>query len=113
MSATPKRGAVVLIVMNGDYGKPRPAVVVQADAINGMVDSIIVCPMTSKLIEAPLFRIRIFPDAANGLEKTTEIMTDKIISLHHSRIRQQIGQLDEDTIMRLNRSLALVMGLAG
>ncbi len=99
--------------MNGDYGKPRPAVVVQADALNGRVDSIIVCPMTSKLMEAPLFRIRISPDAANGLEKTTEIMADKIISLHHSRIQQQIGQLDEDIIMQLNRSLALVMGLGG
>src|ERR1017187_6373104 len=53
------RGDVVVCAAPGDYGKPRPAVVVQSDLFNGTHASVVVCLITSHLEDAPLFRIPI------------------------------------------------------
>lgn len=62
-----KRGDIVLAVARGDYGKPRPAVVVQSDLFNSTHASLIVCLLTSELVDAPLFRLTIPPSPTNGL----------------------------------------------
>ncbi|MDX8409270.1 MAG: type II toxin-antitoxin system PemK/MazF family toxin [Mariprofundales bacterium] len=64
-----KRGDVVVCALAGDYGKPRPAVVVQSDLFNPTHASIVVCPITSHLVEAPLFRINIPANSKTGLKK--------------------------------------------
>ena len=51
-----RRGDVVTVATSGDYGKPRPAVIVQTDAFPESHASIVVCPMTSELVVAPDFR---------------------------------------------------------
>ena len=62
-----KRGDIVLAVARGDYGKPRPAVIVQSDLFNATHASLLVCLLTSELIDAPLFRLRRCPDACQRL----------------------------------------------
>ena len=54
------RGDVVIVTTPGDYGKPRPAIIVQSNAIPESHASIVICPMTSELAEAD-FRITIEP----------------------------------------------------
>jgi len=107
-----KRGDIVLAVASGDYGKPRPAVVVQSDLFNETHASLVVCLMTSDLQDAPLFRITIHPSEKNGLQLPSQIMVDKIMALRRERVRSLIGTLDDETILRLNRSLMLFLGLA-
>ena len=53
-----KRGDIYAAIPPGDYGKPRPVVIVQSDAFAAR-DSITVCLLTSTLVDAPLFRVRI------------------------------------------------------
>ena len=53
-----KRGDLVTVAVSGDYGKPRPALVVQADAFD-LHPSVIVLPLTSELHDAPLFRVTV------------------------------------------------------
>ena len=106
-----KRGDVLLVVVPGDYGKPRPAAVVQADLVNDTHSSIVVCPVTSHLQNAELFRLTIEPSADNGLQKTSQIMVDKIVAVRRDKIREKIGSLDEELMIRLNRSLAFWLGL--
>lgn len=108
-----KRGDVVLAVARGDYGKPRPAVIVQSDLFNSTHASLLVCLLTSELVEAPLFRLLLLPTPANGLREVSQIMVDKVLALSRDRIRERIGTLDDETLLALNRSLALVLGLAG
>jgi mRNA interferase MazF len=108
-----KRGDVVLAVARGDYGKPRPAVVVQSDLFNAVHASIIVCPFTTTLVDAPTIRLTVTPDEANGLLERSQVMADKLLALPRKRIRERIGSLDEETMLSLNRSLALMLGLAG
>lgn len=106
-----KRGDIVLAVARGDYGKPRPAVVVQSDLFNSTHASLIVCLLTSELVEAPLFRLTVSPSPSNGLEQVSQIMVDKLLALPCNRIRERIGTLDHEALSSLNRALALLLGL--
>lgn len=106
------RGDIVLVVVSGDYGKPRPAVVVQTDLVNETHASIVVCPLSSHLQDAPLFRLEVLPDKENGLRKPSQIMVDKILAVRRDKIRQVIGRIDENLILQLSRSLALWLGIA-
>ena len=107
-----KRGDVVTVAASGDYGKPRPAVVVQTDALPPEHASVIVCQMTSEIAEAPDFRVTLEPSEKNGLRTRSQIMADKPVTIRRERVGSRIGTLDEKDIARLNVALAFVMGLA-
>jgi mRNA interferase MazF len=107
-----KRGEIVIVAATGDYGKPRPAVIVQTDAFPQAHASVVICQMTSEIVDAPDFRITIEPNEVNGLRVRSQIMADKPVTVRRQRIGQSIGHLDENDIGRLNSALAFVMGLA-
>jgi len=68
---------IVTVALAGDYGKPRPAVVIQSERL-AATDSLLVCPLTSTQRDAPLYRLAVAPDAENGLRRASDIMVDKI-----------------------------------
>jgi mRNA interferase MazF len=107
-----RRGDVVTVAAAGDYGKPRPAVIVQTDAFPETHASIVICQLTSELVEAPDFRITIEPSENNGLRARSQIMADKPVTVRRARIGRSIGRLDDGDVGRLNIALAFVMGLA-
>jgi len=88
-----KRGDVVVCAMSGDYGKPRPAVIIQSDLFNPTHASIVVCPITSHIVEAPLFRIDIPSNSETGLKKNSQVMVDKLTAIRVDRIESSIGSL--------------------
>lgn len=105
------RGDIVLAAAPGDYGKPRPSVVVQSDLFNETHASIAVCPITTELRETPIVRIGLEPETGNGLRARSQIMVDKITALRRERVRQTIGRIDATTAQRLDRALAVFLGL--
>jgi mRNA interferase MazF len=107
-----RRGDVVTVAAAGDYGKPRPAVVVQSDAFPDSHASVIVCQLTSELVEAPNFRVTIEPAPTNGLRARSQIMADKPVTVRRQRIGRSIGRLTADDLARLNTAQAFVLGLA-
>ena len=107
-----RRGDVVTVAATGDYGKPRPAVIVQTDALPAAHASVIVCQMASELSDAPEFRVSIEPTRENGLRARSQVMADKPVTIRRERIGRQVGRLAEQDIARLNVALAFVMGLA-
>ena len=96
----------------GDFGKPRPAVIVQSDVFPEQHASVIVCQMTSTLEDAPDFRVTIEPSGANGLRAVSQIMADKPVTVRRERIGARLGRLDGREVARMNRALAFVLGLA-
>jgi mRNA interferase MazF len=102
----------VTVVATGDYGKPRPAVIVQTDALPAAHASVVVCQMTSECSDATDFRVTIEPTASNGLRVRSQVMADKPVTIRRERIGRRVGQLDEKDIVRLNIALAFVLGLA-
>jgi mRNA interferase MazF len=107
-----RRGDVVIVAAAGDYGKPRPAVVVQTNAFPETYPSVVICQMTSDVVDAPDFRVTIEPNDANGLRARSQIMADKPVTVRRDRIGQSVGRLADTDIGRLNIALAFVMGLA-
>jgi mRNA interferase MazF len=106
-----KRGDIVSVAMKGVYtGKPRPALIVQSDLF-GETDSITICLMTSDKTSAPLGRIEVVPTRQNGLKIPCSIMIDKIVTVPRTSIGKRIGTLDAETVMRMERSLALFLGI--
>lgn len=100
-----KRGDIVSCVLSGDYGKPRPAVIVQSDLFNEAHSSVTICPLTTHLVEAPLFRIALIPSKQNGLRQPSQIMVDKVSSIKTDKIHQKIGNLGSVQTQKLNEAL--------
>ena len=107
-----RRGDVVTVAATGDYGNPRPAVIVQTDALPAVHASVVVCQMTSDCSDAPDFRVTIDPSERNGLRVKSQIVADKPVTIRRERIGRRIGHLDDKDVARLNIALAFVMGLA-
>lgn len=106
-----RRGDIVTIALQGDLGKPRPALVVQADFFDEH-PSVAVLPITSTEIDAPLLRITLEPAAGTGLQRRSQVMVDKPQSVARTKIGPVIGRVDEDTLLAINRALAVFLGLA-
>ena len=105
------RGDIVICALQGDYGKPRPGVIVQSNFFNPTHASITLCPITTHLIDAPLFRLAIPPSKHNGLLQTSQIMIDKITTLHIDKLRQKIGALSTEQQHHLNHALKIWLNL--
>lgn len=106
-----RRGDVVVAVAPGEYGKPRPAVVVQSDLFNENPTSVAVCPMTSHL-SSVAFRPLVKPDTANGIKVASHAMVDRIWSAHPSRIGKSIGSLSKEDMAHLDEMLLLLLDLS-
>ena len=107
-----KRGDIVIIATPGAYGKPRPAVIIQSDALSEAgLQSLAVCLITSNTAKAPLFRLQLEPNPENGLEKPSQIMTEKLFTLPVKKVQRVIGSLNSKELIQLNRCLTLVFGI--
>ncbi len=107
-----KRGDIVTIAAPGDYRKPRPALIIQADLFNDTHASVTVVPLTSTLIDAPLFRITLDPSRQNGLSRVSQIMVDKVLTLPRQRIGKRVGHLGNTLMLRVGRALSVWLGMA-
>ena len=104
------RGEIWTVSANGYASKPRPAVVVQSDAMQS-VNSTILCLLTSERNESIGTRVVVEPSEKNGLETTSYIMTDKIVAVRREALGRKIGELEDVYIALMNRSLEGVLGL--
>lgn len=105
------RGDLVTIAVQGDFGKPRPALVIQADAF-GEHASVTVLPVTGTLIAAPLLRITIQPNAGNGLRQASQVMIDKAVTVKRDKLGHVIGRIDANAMVEVERCLAVFLGIA-
>lgn len=106
-----RRGDLVTVALQGDLGKPRPALVIQSDLFDAH-PTIAVLPVTGELRAAPLFRIAVSPSESNGLLKPSQVMVDKPQSISREKIGAVIGHLDDETMLAVNRALAVFLGFA-
>ena len=107
-----KRGDVVIVSLPGDYGKPRPAILVQVDYLTKFVESVIVAPLTTDLLPVSMYRPLVEPTSGNGLLQTSQVMADKVHAVSKTRVSKTVGHAGPETMTRLDQSLAFVLGLA-
>jgi mRNA interferase MazF len=106
-----KRGDIITVSARGDYGKPRPGVIVQSDLINS-IDSVLVALITSSLTDAPLLRLTVEPNPENKLKVTSQVMIDKILAFPRRKCGKAIGRLNDSELLILNQLLSVIFGIA-
>jgi mRNA interferase MazF len=106
-----RRGDFVTVALPGDYGKPRPALVIQSDLFAAH-PSMTILPMTSELREAPLFRVTVNPSETNGLRKPSQIMVDKAMTVASEKVGDTFGRIDHNVLVEVERCLAVFFGIA-
>ena len=108
-----KRGDIWTVAGGPDYaGKPRPVAILQDDRFETTA-SVTICPFTTNPADAPLFRLLIQPSDRNRLRVSSRLMIDKITTVPKSKIGAQIGRLDDEDLVRMNRAVVVFLGLAG
>ena len=109
-----KRGDLVTVAVQGDFGKPRPALIVQADAFDEH-PSVTVLLLTSSIVDAPMLRVTVAPSGTSGtsgLERASQVMIDKAMTIRRDKLGPVIGRLDGDVMVEVERRLAIFLGIA-
>jgi mRNA interferase MazF len=108
-----RRGDLVTVAAKGPYtGKPRPALVIQASETLPYRDSVTVCLLTTELIDAPFFRVRIAPSPLNGLTRSSDVMADKIATLPRDLLSSKpFGRISPADLERVDTALRFWLSL--
>ena len=106
-----KRGDLVTIALQGDFGKPRPALIIQSDQFHQSATRAVLL-LTGTLVDAPLIRLTLDPTPENGLVKPSQIMIDKPMTVPLTKIGPAFGQVNDGTLLAVNRALAVFLGFA-
>lgn len=85
--------------------------IVQSDHFAG-TGSVTVLLLSSTLVEAPLIRVDVEPTSDNGLQRRSQIMVDKPMTVKRERVGETFGHLDDSAMVAVNRALAVFLGFA-
>lgn len=111
MEVALRRGDLITVAASGDYGKPRPALVIQSNSFLPH-ESVVVALVTSDLREfLPLVRITIDPTPENGLRAKSQVTLDKIVTVPARKVGKVIGQLDRASMTKVNQVLFVLLGM--
>lgn len=105
------RGEIWSVAGGGYATKPRPALIVQDDRYP--VSSVTVLLMTSTLVDAPLYRIRVESGELSGLRVDSDVMIDKITTVKRTQVSNRIGRVSSAQMLEVERMLMAFLGLAG
>ena len=103
-----RRGDLVTVALQGDAGKARPALVIQAGHFAAL-PTVVVLPLTSTLIDAPLMRVTI---EGSGLLQRSQVMVSRPQTVQRNKIGRVIGHVDAATLLEVTRRLAVLLGIA-
>ena len=106
-----KRGDFVTIALQGDCGKPRPALVIQSDLFDAH-SSVTVLLLSSKIIDTPEFRVTVMPNVDNGLKKPSQVMVDRAVTVRRDKLGPVFGTLCPSELLEVTRRLAVFLGIA-
>lgn len=107
-----KRGEIVIVSLPGDYGKPRPAVVLQNNRLENALDSVVIALITTSTEGSRVIRVAVEPTLSNSLREPSRIMTDKVYTVPLHRVHQRTGgSIDRETMRHVDRALFLILDL--
>lgn len=107
-----KRGEIVIVSLPGDYGKPRPAVLLQNDRLEGALESVVVALLTTSEEGGRVVRVPVNPTEVNSLRHPSRVMVDKIYTVPLHRVSQRTGgQVDREAMRKVEHALMLLLDL--
>jgi len=106
---TIKRYEIYLADLNPTIGseirKVRPVVIISQDEMNNNLETVVICPLTSKL--HPQWRTRLQIKCAN---KNAEIAVDQIRTISKQRLKNKIDKLSEIKASQLRKLITDMYG---
>ncbi len=105
-----QRGDLITVALRGDAGKPRPALVIQANHFADLA-TVVVLPLTSTLLDLPLVRVTVEPTPATGLQHPSQVMISRPQFVPRAKLGPVIGAIDAVTLLEVTRRLASLLGI--
>jgi len=107
------RGDFATIAMQDDFDKPSqgPPWSFRPNPFSEHA-SITVLPITSTLVVAPLLRVTVQPSTRNGLQKPSQVMVDKAVTVVREKVGPAFGRIEADALVEVERCLAVFLGIA-
>lgn len=105
------RGDLVAVALQGDFGKPRPALILQSDWFEEH-PTVTLLPVTGTLLDAPSLRVTLEPSTRNGLQKTSQVMVDKVMTVRREKMGPLLGRVEPERMLEIERCLAIFLGVA-
>lgn len=96
---------------HGFGGKPRPVLVMQADAFCDL-SKILVVLIGSPVDAAENIRVRVAPDAGNGLLAPSDVQVDTILPVRVRDFGRHVGTLSDADMRNVERAMLVFLGFA-
>ena len=106
-----KRGDSITIALPGDLGTPRPGLTIQTNQFEGTA-TVTILLVSSTFVQAPLLRVTVQPGSENGLQKPSQVMIDKIMTLKRDKLGRAFGHIGPEVLLEIERGLAVFLGIA-
>jgi mRNA interferase MazF len=68
--------------------------------------------VSGTLVDAPLLRVTVPPSSENGLQKPSQVMVDKAMTVKREQVGRAIGHIDPEALLEIERRLAVFLGIA-
>lgn len=68
--------------------------------------------VSSTLVQVPLLRVTVQPGSENGLQKPSQVMIDKIMTLKRDQLGRAYGHIGPEVLLEIERGLAVFLGIA-
>ena len=111
--ARPRRGEIWQISLDPSIGhelkKTRPAIVVSSDLYNTHNWVVVVIPLTSNA--RPEYDQVLIEPTEGGLSSKSVTLPDQIRSVDRKRLVRRMGKLKPETMLKISRSMAVVLDL--
>ena len=91
--------------IGGEITKVRPVVIISQDEMNKYLETVVVCPLTSKL--HPLWRTRLQIKCAN---QNAEIAVDQIRTISKQRLKKKLDKLSDTKAAQLRKLITDMYG---
>ena len=91
--------------IGGELKKTRPVVVVSKTEMNRYLDTVVICPLTTKL--HPKWRSRVQTEC---VQKKVEIAVDQIRAISKKRLKNSIDELSPEVAMKLRNLITEMYG---
>jgi|SRR4030042_256848 len=106
----PKRYDIFFADLNpaigGEIKKIRPVIIISQDEMNEYLETVVICPLTSKL--HPLWRSRLQIVCAG---EKAEIAVDQIRTISKQRLKKKIDRISSEDAAQLCRIITEMYGL--
>ena len=98
-------------VVGSEQGGIRPVLIVQNDIGNKYSPTVIAAAITSQINKAKLPTHIEISATEYGLQKDSVILLEQIRTIDKKRLREKIGHLDDELMVRVNDALGVSFGL--